>query len=347
MPADDLIGSVICDRFEIVDKLGQGGMGSVYRAFQRSVKREVAIKLINASFSRDPDAVRRFEREARLASQLSHPNTVSVFDFGQTEDGRLFIAMELIKGRTLLKLLAEDGVFTADRAVRIGSQICDALEAAHALGIIHRDLKLDNVIVLDHPPGRDLLKVLDFGLAKLFGELSSGSTSPGVVGTPRYIAPEVATSGKTEPSTDIYALGVILGELTTGGPLWSTDRLSELIPQKLAPAPAIALVPPELRRIVTALIDPDPTHRPNASQARTLLRTVADGSITFPPIDLRIDPTGRQAQREPVEQPARRSPTRWPWIVLGGIAIAAAVVAVLVVAGIVDPDELRRLLPGR
>src|SRR3954463_5247288 len=154
MPADDLIGSVICDRFEIVDKLGQGGMGSVYRAFQRSVKREVAIKVINASFSRDPDAVRRFEREAQLASQLSHPNTVSVFDFGQTEDGRLFIAMELIKGRTLLELLEQERRFSTERAVRIGSQICDALEAAHTLGIIHRDLKLDNVIVLEHPPGR-------------------------------------------------------------------------------------------------------------------------------------------------------------------------------------------------
>ncbi|MDB4953918.1 MAG: serine/threonine protein kinase [Myxococcales bacterium] len=341
MPADDLIGSVICDRFEILDKLGQGGMGSVYRAFQRSVKREVAIKLINASFSRDPDAVRRFEREAQLASRLSHPNTVSVFDFGQTDDGRLFIAMELIKGRTLFERLAEDGVFTAERAVRIGSQICDALEAAHALGIIHRDLKLDNVIVLDQPPGRDLLKVLDFGLAKLFGELSSGSTSPGVFGTPRYIAPEVATTGVTEPAADIYALGVILGELTVGKPLWSSDQLIELVPQKLAPAPAIALVPPALRRVVTALIDPDPKRRPNASQARTLLRTVADGSITFPPIDLHPPTRGKAESRAPLPR------SQWPWVLLGGLAIAVAVFAILVIAGVIDADELKGLLPGR
>ena len=346
MPADKLIGSVICDRFEIVDKLGQGGMGSVYRAFQRSVKREVAIKLINASFSRDRNAVRRFEREARLASQLSHPNTVSVFDFGQTEDGQMFIAMELIKGRTLLELLEQDRVFSTARAVRMGSQICDALEAAHTLGIIHRDLKLDNVIVLDHPPGRDLLKVLDFGLAKMFGEHSSGSAStPGVVGVPRYIAPEVATSGVTEPAADIYALGVMLGELTSGGPLWSTERLSELIPQKLAPAPAIALVPAELRRVVAALIDPDPSHRPNASQARTLLRNVADGSLTFPPIDLRA--TVQAPSAETAGRRRRRGRARWPWILLGGLLIAAAVVGLLLVTGLVDAGELERLVRGQ
>src|SRR5687768_4159543 len=132
MSADPAIGSVICDRFEIRSKIGQGGMGAVYLAWQRSVKREVAIKLIDGT-SPDDDQVRRFEREARLASQLAQPNTVSIFDFGQSDDGRFFIAMELIRGRTLLKVMVAEGVFTVDRAVRVGSQICDALEAAHGL----------------------------------------------------------------------------------------------------------------------------------------------------------------------------------------------------------------------
>src|SRR5262245_22423069 len=164
-------------------------MGAVYRAYQRSVKRECAIKVIKSTLSKDPKVVRHFEREAQLASQLSQPNTVSVFDYGQTKDGQLFIAMELLKGRTLLGVLADDGTFTVERAVRIGSQICDALEAAHAVGIVHRDLKLENVIVLDQPPGRDLLKVLDFGLARLFSDVTT-SSGTGIVGTPRYMAPE-------------------------------------------------------------------------------------------------------------------------------------------------------------
>src|SRR5262249_52062054 len=154
---DSLIGQVVDGRYEIRAKLGQGGMGTVYRAWQASVEREVAIKVIHAGFSRDSVAVHRFEREARLASKLSQPNTVSVIDFGRTPDNRLFLAMELIRGRTLHQVLAEVGAFSPERVARIGVQICDALEAAHALGIVHRDLKLENVIVLDDPPGRDLI----------------------------------------------------------------------------------------------------------------------------------------------------------------------------------------------
>src|SRR4051812_28279286 len=134
MAEDDLIGSVIANRFEVRSKIGQGGMGAVYRAFQRSVKREVAIKVMKPQLSGDKQAVRHFEREAQLASKLSQPNTVSVFDYGKTADGRLYIAMELLEGKTLLDVIGHDGVFAVDRAVRIGSQICDAIEAAHALG---------------------------------------------------------------------------------------------------------------------------------------------------------------------------------------------------------------------
>jgi eukaryotic-like serine/threonine-protein kinase len=276
--ADDLIGAVIDDRFEIRDRLGQGGMGTVYRAWQRSVGREVAIKLIDRAYSSDPMSVRRFLREARLASQLSQPNTVSVFDFGQAADGRLFIAMELIRGRTLHKVIEADGTFSIERTVRIGVQICDALEAAHTAGIIHRDLKLENVIVLDHPPGRDLLKVLDFGLAKNIREPGSHGTESGVVvGTPRYMAPEAAMDGESLPAGDLYALGVILGELAAGKPLWEGENLPHLVSQKLDPEPAIRMVPPPLARIVGALIDPEPERRPTAPQAREMLVAALDG----------------------------------------------------------------------
>ena len=149
--ADTMIGVVIDERFEIRDKLGQGGMGTVYRAWQRSVGREVAVKLIDRAYSSDPMSVRRFLREAKLASQLSQPNTVSVFDFGQAADGRLFIAMELIRGRTLHEVVELEGTFSLERVVRVAVQICDALEAAHGAGMVHRGLTSDSVFLVDRP----------------------------------------------------------------------------------------------------------------------------------------------------------------------------------------------------
>lgn len=278
---DTLVGTIVDGRFEIRAKLGQGGMGTVYRAWQKSVGREIAVKLMDRSFSRDAMAVRRFLREARLASQLSQPNTVSVFDFGQVEDGRLFIAMELIRGRTLHEIVQSHGALSIERTVRIGVQICDALEAAHTIGIVHRDLKLENVIVLDHPPGRDLLKVLDFGLAKNFHEPGSRATESGiVVGTPRYMSPEASTTGVTGPVSDVYGLGVILGELATGLPLWQGETLPELISQKLSPRPIIARMPAPLRGVLEMLLDPHPERRPTAEQTRVLLSGVTSTEPT-------------------------------------------------------------------
>ncbi len=272
---DNTVGTVIDERFEMRAKIGQGGMGTVYRAWQKSIGREVAIKLMDRSYSRDAMAVRRFLREARLASQLSQPNTVSIFDFGQSGDGRLFIAMELIRGRTLHEVVQIDGAFSIARCVRIGVQICDALEAAHTIGIIHRDLKLENVILLDHPPGRDLVKVLDFGLAKNIRDPGSRATESGiVVGTPRYMSPEAATTGASVPAGDMYSLGVILGELAVGKPMWTGDSIAELITQKMDPRAAVARSPGPLRPLLAKLLDPDPDRRPNAAQVRAMLSSV-------------------------------------------------------------------------
>src|SRR5262249_33436119 len=153
-----------------------GGMGTVYRGWQLSVDREVAIKVIDPRLASDRTAVKRFLREARLASRLSQPNIVNVYDFGQTEDGILYLVMELLKGHTLAHEQRGEP-WTVKRSAHVISQLCDALESAHAQGIVHRDLKPGNIIVLDEPPGRDLIKVLDFGLAKsLTGDAHSRVT---------------------------------------------------------------------------------------------------------------------------------------------------------------------------
>ncbi|HTM20606.1 MAG TPA: serine/threonine-protein kinase, partial [Kofleriaceae bacterium] len=302
--ADDLVGQVVDGRFEIRDLLGEGGMGTVYRAWQRSIGREVAIKLIDRRYARDLMAVKRFLREARLASQLSHPHTVSVFDFGQCEDGRLFIAMELIRGRTLQDLLDSQGRFALGRALRVGVQMCDALQAAHKLKIVHRDLKLANVIVLDDAPGRDLIKVLDFGLAKSVAEAETQRTESGVVvGTPRYMSPEAASGAPPAPSADLYALGVILAELVIGKPLWQESNFAALVAQKHRRSPVLDEAPERLRPLLAALIDPDPARRPaSADEVRTaLLALVDDGSGTAATVQAPATPA--------VRSPALGSPT--------------------------------------
>jgi serine/threonine-protein kinase len=315
---DTLIGTVIDGRFEIRDQLGQGGMGTVYRAWQRSVGREVAIKLIDRTISSDPLAKARFLREAHLASQLSHPNTISVLDSGVTPDGRLFMAMELVRGKTLGRELRAAGAFSLERIVRIGLQLCDALDAAHAHRIVHRDLKLDNVMLLDQ--GTDLVKVLDFGLAKRLDDQSTQATAAGiVVGTPRYIAPETAMTGDATPASDMYAVGVMLGELALATPLWEGATLSVILQHQLSPEPVIARVPEPLRGVVARLVDPRPQQRPSAAETRKLLELVADGKPLPAPPEERATVDMKRATRDRTAKPASRARTYA--LIAGGVVV--------------------------
>jgi serine/threonine-protein kinase len=274
---DTLVGTVVDGRFEIRDKLGQGGMGSVYRAWQRSTEREIAIKL-NAKGLTGDMAVERFLREAKLASQLSHPNTISVYDFGKLADGRLFIAMELLRGQTLGRTLKNEGALAFDRIIRIAIQICDALAAAHTLKIVHRDLKPDNVMLIENTA--DLVKVLDFGLAKRLDDKNLKGTAAGlVVGTPRYIPPEAMLTGVSYPEGDVYALGVMIGEMALGRPLWPSSQLAELVKLQMKPAEYIREIPEPLHSIVASLLDPTAGMRPTAAQLRGRLVSMQSGTM--------------------------------------------------------------------
>src|SRR5262249_44164410 len=233
LPAEDLSGRTLDDRYIIDEPLGAGGMGVVYRGRQLSVDREVAIKVIHFEHAGTRDTVKRFLPEARLTSRLSHPSIVNVFDFGQTPGG-LYLVMELLRGHTLSAEL-ERGAMPIDRAVRIATQLCDALEAAHARDIVHRDLKPGNVVVLDG----DAIKVLDFGLAKSLEVQASAQITrrDAIVGTPLYMSPEQIDGRPCAPRSDLYSLGCMLYEMLAGSPPFRAGSASAVLAKHLGEPP--------------------------------------------------------------------------------------------------------------
>ena len=168
-PGRDLVGQVVADRYHVVKKLGEGGMGQVYLAEHVKMGRRSAIKVLNPSMVHDPDAVARFNREAANASRISHPNICAIYDFGETPDGLIYLAMEFIEGEPLTDVVEREGSLPLDRAVGIFLQVAGALQAAHDLGIVHRDLKPDNIMLSRARDGTDVVKVVDFGIAKAVG----------------------------------------------------------------------------------------------------------------------------------------------------------------------------------
>lgn len=256
---DPRIGQVIDGRFTLIGVLGTGGMGAVYRALQHTMERQAAIKLLKKEITGDPETVQRFLHEARLASRLEHPNVITLFDFGQSEDGELYIAMELLKGRSLRDILDEDLYLDLDRTVSLLGQVCDALQSAHDNDVVHRDLKPENIFVI---PGAgrsgEFVKVIDFGIAKVHA-LDDGQTltQTGVVfGTPRYMSPEQAVGDKVDYRTDIYALGVLLYEVLTGlVPFRHESALKVIMAHIHDDPPPLLDVRPDLPKAVAALYE--------------------------------------------------------------------------------------------
>jgi serine/threonine protein kinase len=245
-PNDPFIGREILEgQFRILQKIGTGGMGSVYKAEQPAMKRMVAIKILHPKLTNRQDLASRFRREARAMAQLTHPNTVKVFTYGELEDGSLYIVMEFLEGRNLNRAVKRDGPLPLERAVSILIQVCGALQEAHSMGIIHRDLKPENIFLCKQMGIDEYPKVLDFGLAKVTEQqMRPGSvnlTQEGMVfGTPEFMSPEQAQGHSLDATSDIYSLAVILYEALTGKLPFDAKSPMEFI-QKHVVTPPIPL----------------------------------------------------------------------------------------------------------
>lgn len=213
------IDKIVDNRYKVLEKIGQGGFGEVYKARHLRMDRTVALKLLRVHLAGEVEHLKRFEQEAKAASRINHPNAVVVYDSGQAEEGVLYIAMEYVEGVSLKHVLKEAKTLPPERVVRIIKQICSALAEAHRMGVVHRDLKPENIMICSKAGQEDVVKVLDFGIAKIISEDAQGLTQTGVAfGTPRYMSPEQCEGKPVDWRADIYALGCIIYEMLSGRP---------------------------------------------------------------------------------------------------------------------------------
>jgi serine/threonine-protein kinase len=288
VPVDPLIGRTLDEKYRLDERLGTGGMGTVYRATHLLIDRPVAIKLLNPRYVEDEAAQVRFRREARAAGRIQHTNAVTVTDFGRTSDGFVYIVMELLEGRTLRDVLAHDAPLDTARSVSMMLQIAAAVGAAHEAGVIHRDLKPANIFVVQRKDAPPYIKVLDFGIAKLAADaLDDDDTNTltqvgAMIGTPRYMSPEQCDGAKLTPASDVYSLGIILYEMLTGTtPFNGTSPIAIAIKHSSTPPRSprefVATIPPALEEVVLHALEKRPEDRPaDANAFRSELYTIAE-----------------------------------------------------------------------
>lgn len=283
----DLVGRTLGGKYELRRVIGEGGMGRIYLAHQEVMDRYVAVKVLNPGFAEDPRAVARFLREVKAASRLNHPNTIRIYDFGKVDDV-LFMVLEVLKGRSLAQIIDGDGPLPTRRAIKVAVQICDSLAEAHQQGVIHRDLKPDNIHIEKMLGNPDHVKVLDFGIAKLqygdrFASDNDGNTDPNLIcGTPSYMSPEqIDGRGDIDERTDVYGLGILLYEMLTGVPPFFADAPFDVLLMQLNDSPpslpVSSSVPAALSALVDAMLAKERGARPESCHAvRLRLDVIAE-----------------------------------------------------------------------
>ena len=306
--AGQLLGS-----YKLLERLGAGGMGEVWRAEDTKLLRELAIKILPAQLASDPEWKSRFLREARTVAQLNHPNIATIYNIEETRDNTLFIAMELVQGESVAAMISRGGRIMAADAVRIAVHVADGLSEAHAKGIIHRDIKPDNILVSPR-----FVKVLDFGIAKKVGGTADPGLTQGgmVMGTPHYMSPEQALGRPVDPRTDIFSLGVVLYEMLSGTKPFTGEAITEVM-LKIVMSEARDIsttatgITPKLADIVRRCMAKEPDQRfPNCDELRDQLAASLRASndrlrqSSIPTISVRKTPRPSEAPRaEPPPQP--------------------------------------------
>jgi len=296
---DPRIGTLLAGRYVIEEVIGEGGMATVYRARHKLVDRPVAVKIMNPLLASDAIVRERFRREAKSAQKLAHPNIIEIFDQGDTEDGTCYIVMELLTGESLASVV-QRGRLDVDRAIHVMIQIARGIARAHDLGVIHRDLKPENIFLSRREDGSDLVKLLDFGIAK--SRQDSRLTGQGeLFGTPQYMAPERILGSDTGGSSDIYALGVVFFEMLTGElPFSAPDVATFFVKHMNEAAPSLReknpRVPAVLDALVRGMLEKDPKDRPVDAHRihQDLLALIEEREAPAPP----------KADAEPLSVPA-------------------------------------------
>jgi serine/threonine-protein kinase len=341
-----VVGDLVGERYELEELVGTGGMSSVYRAHDRLLDRKVALKVLHPQFTDDEEYVERFRREARAVARLSHPNIVTVIDRGEA-DGRQFIVFEYVDGENLKALVARDGALSVESAVSLAHQVARALAFAHGEGLVHRDVKPQNVLL----NGDGRAKVTDFGIARSL-DVKHGMTQTGtVLGTSDYIAPEQAQGQTIGPQTDVYSLGVVLYELLTGEVPFPGENFVAVAMRHINEPPPSARelrpdVSPRLDAALRRAMAKDPRDRFPSMEAfcdeltaclQELDRRVAP-SDELPVGDegatMVVPAPARPLPPPPARRPPRRPRRRVPWLpLLLAAVLAAAAIAAAAIAG--------------
>jgi len=380
-----LAGTILADRYHIKRLCGEGGMGRVYEAEHVEIGKRVAVKVLHPAYTRTPDVVERFRREARAASKIYHPNIVNVTDSGTVGDGSFFFVMEYIEGVELGYVIHREGPLAPARALHVTAQMCDALQAAHDAGVIHRDLKPENILLVtpaspksssslpklplallekEKPPTPstpqlplDFVKVLDFGIAKNVDvdeptSIKRRLTRPGVaMGTPEYMAPEQAAGKPADPRSDIYAVGSIMYEMLTGTPPYDGDNVMEVLHKKANEAPKrIRELRPEVPVAVEALVERamarQANDRPQSMAALAEeVRGVASNLSGLTPMPVSLPPRHNSPLFAGAIDRAE-VPTPFGALPRRGVAVAAAALVVLGAFAIIRTATSSKRAPG-
>ena len=343
----DLVGSILAERYHVLKKLGEGGMGQVYLAEHVKMGRRSAVKVMHPAMIHDADAIGRFNREAANASRINHPNVAGIYDFGETADGLVYLAMEFIEGETLTELLKATGALPPARAAEITRQTAEALNVAHDMGIVHRDLKPDNIMITKDHDGDDCVKVVDFGIAKAAGSEAQNVTRTGmVVGTPEYMSPEQLSGDKLDGRSDIYSLGLVAFNMLTGKlPFPSETSQSSMImrltekPRPLSEMKPDVPWPAELQEVMDKALARDVTHRYQKARefGRAIVAAVRHiptrasaraGTLVMAPVaPANAAPAATVTQPAAGRPPATRS--RTPMFVGGALVVTAIIAGVV------------------